>query len=97
MNYDRIDYDKDRQVDNSDLKIAQNHKAEVGFNLRVGKTNLNVIAYKERLKDGYVMSQTFNTFNTFIYNEYQRTENGIELSSRACAVIVTTKPIRGIL
>ena len=25
-----------RQVDNSDLKIAQNHKAEVGFNLRVG-------------------------------------------------------------
>ena len=30
-----------RQVDNSDLKIAQNHKAEVGFNLRVGKTNLN--------------------------------------------------------
>ena len=55
-----------RQVDNSDLKIAQNHKAEVGFNLRVGKTNLSVIAYKERLRDGYVMSQTFNTFNTFI-------------------------------
>lgn len=25
-----------RQVDNSDLKIAQNHKAEVGFNLPSG-------------------------------------------------------------
>lgn len=81
-----------RQVDNSDLKIAQNHKAEVGFNLRVGKTNLNVIAYKERLKDGYVMSQTFNTFNTFIYNEYQRTENGIELSSSLPVLSTYAKP-----
>ncbi|THC82773.1 hypothetical protein E7X23_26485, partial [Bacteroides fragilis] len=53
--------------------IYNEYQRTVGFNLRVGKTNLNVIAYKERLKDGYVMSQTFNTFNTFIYNEYQRT------------------------
>ena len=67
-----------RKVDNSDLKIAKNHKAELGINLRVGKTSLNVTAYKERLKDGYAMDQTVNTFNTFIYKEYQRTENGIE-------------------
>ena len=67
-----------RKVDNSDLKIAKNHKAELGVNLRVGKTSLNVTAYKERLKDGYAMDQTVNTFNTFIYKEYQRTENGIE-------------------
>ena len=81
-----------RQVDNSDLKIAKNHKAEIGLNLRMGKTNLNVIAYKERLKDGYVMSQTFNTFNTFTYNEYQRTANGIELSSSLPVLSTYTKP-----
>ncbi len=81
-----------QQVDNSDLKIARNHKAEIGLNLRVGKTNLNVIAYKERLKDGYAMNQTFNTFNTFIYNEYQRTANGIELTSSLPVLSTYTKP-----
>ena len=38
------------------------------------------------------MSQTFNTFNTFIYNEYQRTENGIELSSSLPVLSTYAKP-----
>lgn len=81
-----------QQVDNSDLKIARNHKAEIGLNLRAGKMNLNVMAYKERLKDGYAMNQTFDTFNAFIYNEYQRTENGIELASSVPVLSTYTKP-----
>lgn len=83
-----------RQVDNSDLKIAQNRKAELGFNLHIGKANLNVTAYKERLKNGYIMSQTFNTFNTFVYNEYQRTEDGkgIELSNSRPVLSSYAKP-----
>lgn len=82
-----------RKVDNSDLKIAKNHKAEVGINLRIGKTNLNVTAYKERLKDGYTMNQTCNTFNTFMYNEYQRTADGkIELASSLPVLSTYVKP-----
>ena len=32
------------------------------------------------------------TFNTFIYNEYQRTENGIELSSSLPVLSTYAKP-----
>lgn len=82
-----------QKVDNSDLKIARNHKAEIGLNLRVGKASLNVTAYKERLKNGYMMGQTFDTFNTFIYNEYGRNENGdIVLTSSLPVLSTYSKP-----
>lgn len=69
-----------RKVDNSDLKIARNHKAEVGFNLKLGKATLNVTAFRENLRNGYALDQTFDTFHTFMYKEYGRNETGgIEL------------------
>ena len=63
------------------------------MNLRVGKASLNVTAYKERLKNGYMMGQTFDTFNTFMYNEYGRNENGdIVLTSSLPVLSTYSKP-----
>ena len=80
---------KVHEVDNSDLKIARNHKAEVGFNLQLGKARLNVTAYQERLKNGYALSQTFDTFIPFTFNEYTRNENGDVVLSGAYPVLST--------
>lgn len=80
------------KVDNSDLQIAKNHKAEVGLVLRLGKTHLNVTAYKERLKDGYLMNQDFSTFHSFMYHEYKRTEKGLEKVSSLPVLSTYAKP-----
>ena len=80
---------KVHEVDNSDLKIARNHKAEVGFTLQLGKARLNVTAYQERLKNGYALSQTFDTFIPFTFNEYTRNENGDVVLSGAYPVLST--------
>ncbi len=61
--------------ENKDLKIARNYKAEVGFDLNIGKVNLAVTAFTERLKNGYSLDATFDTFKPFLYNEYGRDEN----------------------
>ena len=71
------------------MKIARNHKAEVGFNLQLGKARLNVTAYQERLKNGYALSQTFDTFVPFTFNEYGRNENGDVVLTGAYPVLST--------
>lgn len=58
-------------AENKDLKIARNHKAEVGFDLHLGKASLSVTAFREKLKDGYMLGQNFDTFKPFTYNEYK--------------------------
>lgn len=63
-------------TENKDLKIAKNQKAEIGLRLSLGKVNASVTAFQERLKDGYSLDHTFNTFNTFTFNEYARDKNG---------------------
>ena len=63
-------------TENQNLKVAKNHKAEIGLRLNVGKVNASVTAFQERLKNGYSLDYTFDTFNTFTYNEYTRNENG---------------------
>ena len=81
------------EVDNSDLKIARNHKAEIGFNLQLGKSRLNVTAYKERLKNGYALGQTFDTFQPFVWNEYGRNaDGGIELTNSTTVLSTYVKP-----
>lgn len=68
--------------ENRNLKIAKNHKAELGMRLALGKTSLSVVAFKERLRNGYSLDYTFDTFRPFVYNEYSRDEQGgIVLSS----------------
>ena len=63
-------------TENRNLKVAKNHKAEIGLRLNVGKVSASVTAFQERLKNGYSLDYTFDTFNTFIYNEYTRDANG---------------------
>ena len=64
------------EVDNSDLKIAKNQKAEVGFNLKLGKANLNVTGFHERLKNGYTLAKTLDTYKSVNWTRYERDENG---------------------
>ena len=61
---------------NENLKVAQNHKAEIGLRLNMGKVSTSVTAFQERLKNGYSLDYTFNSFHTFMYKEYTRNENG---------------------
>ena len=63
-------------TENHNLKVAKNHKAEIGLRLNVGKVSASVTAFQERLKNGYSLDYTFDTFNTFMYNEYTRDGNG---------------------
>ena len=63
-------------TENRNLKVAKNHKAEIGLRLNVGKVSASVTAFQERLKNGYSLDYTFDTFNTFMYNEYTRDGNG---------------------
>lgn len=66
---------------NRDLKIAKNHKAEIGFDLNLGKGGLSVTAYKERQDNAYSMATTLNSFMPFTYNAYARNSEGnIELT-----------------
>ena len=61
---------------NENLKVAKNHKAEIGLRLNVGKVSASVTAFQERLKNGYSLDNTFSSFNSFSYKEYTRNENG---------------------
>ena len=63
-------------TENRNLKVSKNHKAEIGLRLNVGKVSASVTAFQERLKNGYSLDYTFDTFNTFMYHEYTRNANG---------------------
>ena len=63
-------------TENRNLKVSKNHKTEIGLRLNVGKVSASVTAFQERLKNGYSLDYTFDTFNTFMYNEYTRNANG---------------------
>ena len=63
-------------TENRNLKVSKNHKAEIGLRLNVGKVSASVTAFQERLKNGYSLDYTFDTFNTFMYHEYTRDANG---------------------
>ncbi len=55
---------------NADLEIAKNRKAEIGFDLKYGKYKLAVTAYDEKMDNGYMMSNTLNTFKHAQYDNY---------------------------
>ncbi len=61
---------------NRNLKIAKNCKSEIGFDLKLGKTQLSVTGYDERLRNGYGMGSTLNSFFPFTYNTYGRDADG---------------------
>lgn len=57
---------------NPDLKIAKNEKAELGFQLNIKQATLRVTAFKERLRNGYDLGMSVNSFKPVVYNEYYR-------------------------
>lgn len=73
--------------ENHDLKIAKNHKAELGLKLKLGKSNLSITAFQERLKNGYSLDYTFDTFKSFQWNEYTRNDAGQLVLSSSLPVL----------
>ena len=68
---------------NKDLKVAKNYKSEIGFDLHIGKVDLSVTAFQERLKNGYSLSTSLDAFQLVPYLKYARnarfsTTKGIE-------------------
>ena len=64
------------EVDNSDLEITKNYKAEAGFKVNLGKMNLTVTGYHERLKNGYMMAQTLDTYKSVNWTTLKRNSDG---------------------
>jgi hypothetical protein len=75
-------------VDNSDLEITKNYKAEAGFKLNLGKVSLNVTGYHERLKNGYALGQTLDTYKSVDWTTYKRTKINGEYQ-----YVATTLPV----
>ena len=67
------------EVDNSGLEIAKNYKAELGFKLNLGKMNLTVTGYHERLKNGYALGKTLDTHKSVNFTTYKRDKASGEL------------------
>lgn len=63
---------KVHDVDVSHLKIATNRKAEIGIDLKLGQTTFSATAFYEKLKNGYSLSQSLNSFAPFAWTEYSR-------------------------
>jgi len=73
---------KVHDVDVSDLKIATNRKAEVGIDLKFGQIVFSGTAFYEKLKNGYSISQTLNTFAPFAWTTYSRKDADSPLVSQ---------------
>ncbi len=59
---------------NNDLKIATNTKMEAGVDLRLGKSQLHVTLFQEKLRNAYGIGPTINTFRPVEYIQYERVQ-----------------------
>ena len=65
-------------ISNPDLQIAQNRKAEIGFDLKIAdRYTLAVTAYDELMKNGYTMGQDLSCFNWMKVAPYKAVSGGI--------------------
>ncbi|MDR0421455.1 MAG: TonB-dependent receptor [Proteiniphilum sp.] len=58
-------------TENRDLRIATNNKREIGFDVRIDKMRFSVTAYDERLKNGYRLGRTTDSYKWLEYIEYE--------------------------
>jgi outer membrane cobalamin receptor len=79
-------------VQNRNLKIAKNKRAEIGFDLQISQAKLNVTAFSDRLDNGYSLSNTPATFSPFTYNAYVRDGDHFKLSQTASVLSAYTTP-----
>lgn len=88
--------------ENPDLKVAQNTKTEIGFDLKIRKIKLSVTGYQDKLKNGYNMGQDFGCFNLIPYDTYkvaEQTPGGIpklELLQKQMIFAIYSKPMNTI-
>lgn len=61
---------------NNELEVAKNTRKEAGFDLTLGKARLSVVAFDDKIKNGYTMSRTVNTFQPFTFDQYRRAGDG---------------------
>ncbi len=61
---------------NTDLKIAKNRKAEIGFDFKFNhnKMSVAVTGYHEKLRNGYTMGTSLDGFNLIPYVTYKNLE-----------------------
>lgn len=65
-------------ISNPDLQIAQNRKAEIGFDLMIAdRFLLAVTAYDELMNNGYTMGRDFSCFNWMRTSPYKAVSGGI--------------------
>lgn len=58
-------------TENRDLRIATNHKKEIGFDVRINRMRFSVTAYDEQLKNGYRLGRTVDSYRLLEYVEYE--------------------------
>lgn len=74
---------------NKELEVAKNSRKEVGFDLAIGKARLSVVGFDDKIKNGYTMSRTVNTFQPFTFNQYRRAGDG----SQPVFELVSSNPV----
>jgi enhancing lycopene biosynthesis protein 2 len=70
-------------VSTAGLETAINKRGEIGLDLRVGRSRLNVTAFRDRMDNGYSLGQTVATFSPFTYKAYAREDDHFKLSGMA--------------
>lgn len=65
-------------ISNPDLQIAQNRKAEIGFDLKIAdRYTLAVTAFQESMTNGYTMGQDLSCFKWMQTRSYKAVSGGI--------------------
>lgn len=59
---------------NSDLKIATNHRSEIGFDFKINKMRFSVTGFSDHLKNGYGLGSDLSTFKLLDYKTYKVAE-----------------------
>lgn len=88
---DRVFMTTTRAIDtqNKELTMAKNKRIEAGFNLHVGQAQLVVTAFKDKMTDGYAMT---DAYSPFVYNTYVREGNGFKLNNSVPVLSVYKTP-----
>ena len=58
-------------AENPDLELAKTVKWEVGTDFKIGQVRGSVTYYRDRCENGYLLSQTFDTFKSVDYVQYE--------------------------
>lgn len=68
-------------AENPDLELSKTRKWEVGTDFRIGQVRGSVTYFRDRCENGYMLSQTFDTFKSVDYIQYEaaKPENATDM------------------